>query len=115
MNTILNFVMRVAGFGKALEVLDSETSKTYATGAKEILTGVAGMLAGAAMFAAQFVAAQGGAEYWAIVHGAGSNPATAAIAGGWVMFLKGKSTIGQRHAVAKAAKAAAAPAEVPAK
>lgn len=102
MNTLVNFVMRVAGFGKAVEALDGETSKTYAAGAGEMLTGAVGILTGAGMFLAQFVAAKGGAEYLAIAQGALHNPATAAIGLGWTTFLKGRATIAQRHALVKA-------------
>jgi hypothetical protein len=103
MNTIVNFVMRAAGFGKAVELLDGETSKTYAVGVGQILTGLAGVLGGLGMYGAQFVAAQGGAAYLSILQGALHNPATAAIGLGWTEILKGRATIAQRHALAKAA------------
>lgn len=102
MNTIVNFVMRVAGFGKAVEALDGETSKTYAAGVGQILTGVAGIVAGLGMYSAQFVAAKGGAAYLEILQGALHNPATLALGAGWTEILKGRATIAQRHAIAKA-------------
>jgi hypothetical protein len=102
MNTIVNLVMRIAGFGKAVEALDGETSKTYAAGVGQILTGAAGILGGLGMYATQFIGAKGGAEYLGIVQGALHNPATAAIGFGWSEILKGRATIAQRHALAKA-------------
>ncbi len=108
-----NVLLRLFGFGKAVDALDGETSKTYAAGAQKILTGVAAIAGGVAAIAAQFVAAKGGAEYLQIGQGLLHNPAFGAISAGWVLILDGKATIAQRHAIAKAA-ASAAPVVAPA-
>ena len=102
MNFLINAALRIFGFGKALDALNGETSKTYAAGAQKMLTGMAGIVTGLSMFAAQFIAAKGGAEYLAIIQGLTSNPAMLALGAGWALFLDGKATVAQRHALVKA-------------
>lgn len=106
MGAIVNFVMRLSGFGKAIEALDGETSKTYGAGVGKILTGAAEILGGVATLASQFVAAKGGANYLALVQDIPHGLAAAAIVHGWNAILDGRAVIAQRHAVAKAIVAA---------
>lgn len=107
MNLLLNGFLRLIGFGKAVDALDGETSKAYLGGAVKILGGLSSVVLGLANIGADLVSAKGSAAYFAIGQSLfNGNPDTAAIGLGVIAIGAGISSIGQRHAVAKAAKAA---------
>lgn len=116
MNTVVNFVLRMLGFGKAVDALDGETSKAYIGGLGQILTGVATLAGGAAGIASQLLSAHGGGDYLAIAQGLTHNANAGLVLAGAGLISKGVADIGNRHAIAKASASAeaAAPAAAPA-
>lgn len=102
MNTIVNFVLRLTGLGKAVDALNGKTSKTYLGGAVLILTGAATLLGGAAGVIGEVLAASTGPEYLAIAKGLAHNASAGLIVAGAGTIGKGIAVIGQRHATAKA-------------
>lgn len=104
MGTIVNFLMRAVGLGKAVDALDGETSKTYMGGIGLMLTGLATMAGGAAGLIGEIAAAHGGAEYLAIARGIPHNASVGLILAGAAGISKGYAAIGQRHALAAAVK-----------
>ncbi len=98
---LVNLLMRVFGFGKAVDALDGQTSKAYAGGVGQILTGVATLAGGAAGLAQQFVAAQGADAYLDIIKGITANPSAGLVLAGAGLISKGIADIGNRHAIAK--------------
>lgn len=113
MNTIVNFLMRAFGLGKAVDALDGESSKAYMGGVGQILTGAATLLGGLAGIAGQLVGAHGGAEYVALAKGLAHDPSAGLVLGGAALISKGWADIGQRHALAKAVNDAKATEVVP--
>ncbi len=104
-----NFIMRLCGFGKAVDALDGETSKTDGAGVGKILPGGAEILGGVSTLVAQFVAAKGGAGYLSLVKDVPHGLSAAAIIHGWNTILDGRAIIAQRHALAKAVAASTPP------
>ena len=98
-----NLLLRLFGFGKAVDALDGKTSKAYLGGLGLILSGGASLLTGVAHIAGDILAAHGGAAYLSIAKGiyAGSTD-TALLIAGVGLISKGIAEIGQRHAIAKA-------------
>jgi hypothetical protein len=107
MNAIVNFAMRVMGLGKAVEALDSESSKAYSAAVGKMFLGASSCLGGLAGLISEFVAAHGGAAYLALIQGLATDPSAILIGAGIGLILTGWGDIGQRHATAVAAKAAA--------
>ncbi len=108
MDTLLNGFLRVIGFGKAVDALDGEASKAYLGGAIKILAGIGSIVLGLGNIGLEVAGAHGGAAYLAIGQGLfHGNAETALLVGGVAAIGSGISVIGQRHAVAKAATAAA--------
>ncbi len=103
MNSIVNFVIRVVGLGKAVDALNGESSKTYLGAAVMILTGAATLLGGVAGIAGQVAAAATGADYLALAQGLAHNSSAGLVLAGAGTIGKGIAVIGQRHALAKAA------------
>lgn len=99
----INFLMRVFGFGKAVDALDGATSKAYAGGVGQILTGIATLAGGLAGLASQFVGATGGDAYLEIIKGITANPSAGLVLAGAGLVSKGIADIGNRHAIAKKA------------
>lgn len=112
MNAIVNLVLRALGFGKAVDALDGETSKAYIGGLGMILSGAATLLGGAANIAAEVLPLKGGAAYIAFAQGISHDANAALLLAGVALISKGVGQIGQRHAIAKLANQAPAPAEV---
>ncbi len=99
---MINLLLRLLGFGKAVDALDGETSKAYIGGLGMILTGGASLLDGSSHVAAALLAAHGGADYFAIGKALYQGDAdTATIIAGFALISKGIAEIGQRHAAAK--------------
>lgn len=114
-----NLLLRLFGFGKAIDALDGEESKTYAAGAQALLLGLGGMIGGVVGLLGEFIAAKGATAYLAIVQNAGHDPYVKAVVAGWGAILAAKAVIAQRHATAKLSNAldeaqAQAPANAPA-
>lgn len=96
-----NMLLRLFGFGKAVDALDGETSKAYMGGLGLILTGIAGVLGGVAGIVGEVVAAHGGAAYITLATGLTHNPSAAVVLAGAASISKGVAVIGQRHALAR--------------
>lgn len=97
---MINFALRLFGFGKAVDALDGETSKAYIGGLGLILTGGSTILGGAAALLAEVLPLHGADAY---VHFAQAVPHDANIGlviAGAALISKGIAEIGQRHATA---------------
>lgn len=99
---MVNLILRMFGFGKAVDALDGETSKAYAGALVQILSGGATALGGLAGLASEFVAAHGASAYIALVQGLGHDANAGMVAAGSGLVGMGIAAIGHRHAQAKA-------------
>src|SRR3990167_10805480 len=98
-----NLLLRLFGFGKAVDALDGAPSKTYMGALGLILSGASSVLTGMAHVTGDLLAAKGGAAYLSIAKGLyAGNADTALLVAGAALISKGIATIGQRHATAVA-------------
>lgn len=113
MKFLLPFAMRALGLGKALDAVNGQTSKAYIGGVGQILSGIAAIVGGSANLVMSLLPLHGAAEYLAFAKGLSQDTNAAVILGGVALLSKGIADIGQRHALAKAVNADAAPSALP--
>ena len=101
MNGLVNLLLKVMGFGKAVEALDGESSKAYIGALGLILSGAATLLTGLANVVGEVVPLQGGAEYIKFLSNLSHDANAAIVLAGVAAISKGVADIGNRHAVAK--------------
>jgi len=100
---MVNLILKLFGFGKAVDALDGESSKAYAGALGQMATGAATLLGGVAGLLSEFSQAHGGSAYLALIQGFKSDPSAGAVLAGAALISMGYTAIGQRHAIAKAA------------
>lgn len=108
---MVNIIMRLMGFGAAVDALDGETSKAYIGGVGEILSGAATLLGGLANIVAQIVPLHGASAYFDFARNISHDPSAALVVAGLALIHKGIADIGNRHATAKLANAVEAQAQ----
>ena len=107
---MINLILRLIGFGKAVDALNGETSKAYLGGLVKILSGAGSVAAALANIVGVLHASHSGADILSLgqslVHGDAN---TALLVGGAGLIGAGISAIGQRHALATAETSEIAP------